>query len=112
MAKTESTENTQTAVNIQIADTLALLSKQVTDNPGDLAASGLALSAAQSLALAVQDAVDHTRRMQMIAETMAVKAVQSGASKESDAGKALVDTALEQLKTVSDIATAAVKSQQ
>lgn len=111
MAETESATHTPTTVNQQIADTLDLLNKQVTDNPGDVAASGLALSAAQSLALAVQDAVDHTRRMQMIAETMAVRAMESGSSEDRDAGQALVETALEQLKTVTDIAAAAVKTQ-
>jgi len=60
----------QSMVNSQIAETLAKLNRQVMDNPGDLAATGLSLSAAQSLSLAIQDAVDHMRRMQMISESL------------------------------------------
>ncbi len=95
-------------VNEEIAEALALLNKQIKDNPTELAACGVALSAAQALTLAVQDSVDHLRRMQMISEAMAIKALKTGDASGGADGAALVAAAFEQLKQVAELASKTV----
>ncbi len=99
------TPEPQTAVNSQIRDTLALLQSHVTDNPGDIAATGLALSCAQSLSLAVQDAVDHLRRMQMIAEAQAING-------KGDTAQSGVEAAFGTLVQATELATKTLKEMQ
>lgn len=99
------------SVNAQIEATVALLNKQITENPGELARVGLELATSQSLSIAVQDAVDHVRRMQVLAEATLARAAMPGASKEDTAAASTtqtgVDTALQTLQRVTELAQAA-----
>ncbi|WP_299770136.1 hypothetical protein [uncultured Tateyamaria sp.] len=98
------------SVNARIEATVVLLNKKIAKNPGELARVGLELATSQSLSIAVQDAVDHLRLMQLLAEATLARAVMPEASKEDTAAASAtqtgVDTALQPLQRVADLAQA------
>lgn len=108
-AQTDASDSAS-AVNAQIEATVALLNQQVCENPSDLARVGLELATSQSLSIAVQDAVDHVRRMQVLAEATHARAALPGASKDdasaASATQAGVDAAMQTLQRVTDLARA------
>ncbi|WP_299201378.1 hypothetical protein [uncultured Tateyamaria sp.] len=98
------------SVNAQIEAIVVLLNKKIAKSPGELARVGLELATSQSLSIAVQDSVDHLRLMQVLVEATLARAVMPEASKEdavvASATQTGVDTALQPLQRVADLAQA------
>lgn len=93
-ANVDATENyAQTPVNSQVLATIDALQNMAATDSGALcrAARDYARSAAQSMAL--QDAVSHLRRTQILAETANAIGLAKIANKETDVGQAVIDAA-------------------
>lgn len=68
-------QDNQTPLNSQALQAADELRRLVAGNPDKLAGTGLALAIAQTAAIALQDAADHQRRVQIMTEATYAKAL-------------------------------------
>lgn len=90
MTETHEQKLDESPLNTQALAAVEQLRKMVSDKPEALASAGLALSIAQTATIALQDAADHMRRMQVLTEVTYAKAISGNA--EGDP-QALIDAA-------------------
>ncbi|MBY6118927.1 hypothetical protein KUV64_07290 [Mameliella alba] len=80
-------------VNSQIADTVTKLRQMAPAEAANLAKNAEAEARALALSMALQDAVAHLRRMQVLSEAAMSLAVSKQAEGNVEAGQAIMDTA-------------------
>ncbi|MBW4981801.1 hypothetical protein KZZ07_04520 [Mameliella sp. CS4] len=91
--KSDTAELGGTEVNSQIADTVSKLRQMAPAEATALAKSAEEEARALARSLALQDAVAHLRRMQVLSETAMSLAVSKQAEGNLEAGQAIMDTA-------------------
>lgn len=88
------------ALNDQALEAAEALRDLVAKNPSELAQAGLSLALSQSAAIALQDATDHMRRMQILAEAGVARAL---SQPDPAQAQALVDAATKASAAASDV---------
>jgi len=90
----------KTALNSQALEAAKTLRELVAKNPNELAKAGLSLALSQSAAIALQDATDHMRRMQILSEAGVARAM---AQEDPAKAQALVEAATQAAASASEV---------
>ncbi len=93
-------QDNQTPLNSQALQAADELRRLVAGNPDQLAGAGLALAIAQTASIALQDAADHLRRVQIMTEATYAKAL--GGAGGADA-QGMIDAAAKASLSASEL---------